>query len=90
MKGKRQMINIASKRVIDMVECVKREVKMRERVYPRWVSAGKMTQKKADFELDTMRNVLEHLQDYLKEFDIEEENDKQGSLFDDKYYFCGF
>ena len=58
----------------DMVECVKREVKMRERVYPRWVSAGKMTQKKADFELETMRHVLDFLQSYAKE------NDKQESF----------
>jgi len=74
------MLNYNAEYFNEMVECVRREVKMRERVYPRWISAGKMTQKKADFEIDTMRHVLEHLQDYLKEFDIEEENDKQESF----------
>lgn len=59
----------------DMIICVEREIKMRERVYPRWIAAGKMTQKKADFELDTMRHVLFFLQE-----NAPKENDKQGSF----------
>lgn len=53
--------------------CVQREIAMRERVYPRWVEAGKMTQKKADAELETMRAVKDTLQDLLtnKEFELE-------------------
>ena len=39
------------------LDCVKREIKMRERVYPRWVEAGRMTQDKADRELEAMRAV---------------------------------
>lgn len=45
----------------EMVECVKREVKMRERVYPRWIAAGKMKQENADREIATMKKVLEFL-----------------------------
>jgi hypothetical protein len=43
------------------VACLEREVRMRERVYPRWVQAGKMTQPKADAETETMRAALETL-----------------------------
>lgn len=39
------------------IACVEREVKMRHRVYPRWVEAGRMTQAKADAEIRTMEAV---------------------------------
>ena len=39
--------------------CIEREIKMRERVYPRWVAAGKMSQEKADLELEVMRAIAE-------------------------------
>jgi hypothetical protein len=39
------------------VACVKREVALRERAYPRWVANGKMAQQKADQELAAMRAV---------------------------------
>lgn len=42
----------------DQIACVKREIAMRERVYPRWVAAGKMKQEKADAEIAAMRAVL--------------------------------
>jgi len=45
----------------DQIACVEREITMRERVYPRWVAAGKMTPGKADAELAGMRAVLETL-----------------------------
>lgn len=40
---------------------VKRELDMRERVYPNQVSAGKMKQGEADMLMDRMRSVLETL-----------------------------
>lgn len=40
---------------------VKRELAMRERVYPRWISAGKLNQAKADRQLRVMRAVLKRL-----------------------------
>lgn len=46
----------------DQVACVKREIGYRERVYARWVSDGKMTKRKADFELAAMRAVLATLE----------------------------
>ncbi len=41
----------------DMVSCIKREIGMRERVYPRWVEQKKMLQATADQELARMRAV---------------------------------
>lgn len=43
----------------EKAECAKREVKMRERVYPRWVQQGKMTQQQADLEIAMMREIAE-------------------------------
>lgn len=42
----------------EQIACVSREIHMREHVYPRWVQAKKMSQNKADYELQTMREVL--------------------------------
>ncbi len=42
----------------EQIDCVVREIKMREQVYPRLVSQGKMRQEKADRELTAMRAVL--------------------------------
>lgn len=44
------------------VQCVKREIGQRQRVYPRLVQAGKMPQAQADEELEAMRAVLATLQ----------------------------
>lgn len=40
------------------IACVRREIGLRERVYPRWVLSEKLTQEKADHEIDAMRAVL--------------------------------
>jgi hypothetical protein len=46
----------------EQISCVKREISMRERVYPRLVAAGKMTQLASNHELATMREVLQSLE----------------------------
>lgn len=38
--------------------CIERELKMRRRVYPRWVSDNRMTQAKADEEIAVMEAIL--------------------------------
>lgn len=45
------------------IACVKREIRMRERVYPRFVASGKMSQQECDKELRAMRAVLETLRE---------------------------
>jgi hypothetical protein len=42
----------------DQLDCVRREVEKRKEVYPRLVAAGKLSQQKADQEIDLMRAVL--------------------------------
>lgn len=46
----------------EQIACVEREIRMRSRVYPRFVAGGRMTQHKADAELAAMRAVLVTLQ----------------------------
>lgn len=43
----------------EMLACVEREIRMRERVYPEWVKLGRMSARKAEHELATMRAVRE-------------------------------
>lgn len=45
----------------DEIKAVKRELAMRERVYPGWVKAGRMRQAEADTEIRRMRAVLKRL-----------------------------
>lgn len=45
------------------VACIRREIGMRERVYPRWVATEKMKPQKADDEIAAMRAVLATLQE---------------------------
>ena len=40
------------------IECVEREIAMRERVYPNWVAAKKMSPVKADYEIACLKEVL--------------------------------
>lgn len=42
----------------EQIACVRREIMMRERVYPGWVNKGRMSQTKAEHELLVMRQVL--------------------------------
>lgn len=46
----------------EQIACVKREIAMRERVYPRWVMNKRMTQPTADKEIATMRDILGRLE----------------------------
>lgn len=53
----------------EKAECAEREVRMRERVYPRWVADGRMTAKKAAEETATMREIAA---DYRAKADAED------------------
>jgi hypothetical protein len=44
------------------IACVEREIRMRLKVYARWVDQKKLTQATADKELREMRAVLDTLQ----------------------------
>lgn len=45
----------------EKIACIRREIGMRQRVYPRWVEIGRLTQDKADDEIAVMQAVLEDL-----------------------------
>jgi hypothetical protein len=56
------MTTTAAVSLTAQIACVRREISMRERVYPRWVEAKRLTQRKADDEIHTMRAVLATLE----------------------------
>ena len=45
------------------IQCVAREVKLRERCYPRWVRQGRLKEAQAQREIERMRAVLHTLQE---------------------------
>ena len=45
----------------DLLGCCRRELALRQRVYPKWVDKGTMTEKKAAAELELMRSVVDFL-----------------------------
>ena len=47
--------------LLEQISCVEREIRMREKVYPKWVEQGRMKQDKADREIETMKEVLNTL-----------------------------
>lgn len=55
------MPELFSPSLADEIACVRREIGMRERVYPRRVADGKMKQAAADREVEIMRAVLDRL-----------------------------
>lgn len=46
------------------IKCVRREIALRERVYPKWVREGKKKPYDAAFEIAAMKAVLKTLEDY--------------------------
>ena len=44
-----------------LLGCARREVAFRQRCYPRWVEKGTLTEKKAETELELMRQVCDFL-----------------------------
>ena len=54
---------------------VKREIAMRNKVYPKWIEAGSLPRAKADFQILVMEAVLISLQE------IAREKAPQGGLF---------
>lgn len=46
----------------EQIECVRREIGMRNRVYPRWVTIGRITQAHADHQIASMTAALATLE----------------------------
>lgn len=63
-------------KIDNMRRCAKRELDKRKNFYPKWVAQGKMTQEKADFEIQSMQEIL----DYFEYLQIHQSPEQQ-SLF---------
>lgn len=53
--------------IAEQIAEVEREIKIRERVYMRWVGSGKLTQQAADIQIGRMRAVVETLKRVMVE-----------------------
>jgi hypothetical protein len=54
--------------ITELLRSAERELAMRERVYPKWIDAGKMKQADADRELRAMRQIVDLL-DLFRRFE---------------------
>ncbi len=45
----------------DEIDCLKRELKLRQVNYPKWVAAGRMKQESADYEIAVLQSALNRL-----------------------------
>ena len=50
------------KSIHEQIESAKRELGMRQRVYPNWVKSGRLTQARADHEIDAMTAIIATLE----------------------------
>lgn len=48
----------------EMRECAERELKLRQRVYPRWIETNRISPAKATHELAVMEAIVKHLREY--------------------------
>lgn len=53
----------------DMIEEANRELKMRERLYPRWIAEGRLREETAHRQMEAMKSILSTLQN-LQQFMI--------------------
>lgn len=58
------------------LECAKRELAMRMRVYPKWVDSGRMSQDKADHEIAVMAAIVEDYKAKINPSLFEAKDDK--------------
>lgn len=65
------------------IDCAKREMQMRQRVYPRFVASRKMKQETADKEIKLMAGIAATLQ---KIYDGKAPEEVQQALFDTKEF----
>ena len=70
----------------EQIKCVKREISMRERVYPRFVKKGKMTQDEADREIATMKAVLDTLNEKSEPTLIGGQNGRTRKILYNKHF----
>jgi hypothetical protein len=53
------------------IQCAKRELKMRQRVYPRLIAGGQLTRQTTDRELAAMQAIVQTLQQLMEEKQLE-------------------
>ena len=49
------------KPLADQLECAQRELGLRQRTYPKWVAQGRITEAKAQHEIECMSSIVESI-----------------------------
>lgn len=55
---------------IEKLACLKRELAMRKKVYPRWVADQRMRPEKADYELAVLQAIIDEYQEKVGHADL--------------------
>lgn len=50
------------KTLTEMLACALRELSLRKSCYPKWIEQGRLTQEKADHEIECMRSIIDRLE----------------------------
>lgn len=50
------------KTLTEQITCAKRELAMRQGCYPKWVAGKRLTQEKADHEIECMKAIIDTLE----------------------------
>lgn len=57
----------------DQLACARRELAMRQNVYPKWVKDSRMTQDKSNSEIDGMQSIIQTLEKLQMLAEVSEE-----------------
>ncbi len=63
----------AMKSLPDQLACARRELAMRQNVYPKWVKDSRMTQDKSNSEIDGMQSIIQTLEKLQMLAEVSEE-----------------
>lgn len=69
------------KPISQLIDCANRELALRRKHYPGWISNGKMTREKSEHELECMEEILKVLQ-LRKDLEEATEEMKQNQPFE--------
>jgi hypothetical protein len=57
----------------EQLQCAQRELAVRKKVYPKWVTDGRMSQHAAEHELDCMQSIVDTIRKYVHLHEISEQ-----------------
>lgn len=65
------MKNTVKEQITKWKNCIGRELGMRKNIYPKWINNGRMTQSKANEEINTMAEIYEFFKNLESASEVE-------------------